>query len=611
VMGLFMAVLLAGLMYSLVGIGDAIVQRERMQDAADAAALSGAVLHARGMNTLVLINLTMAALLAILVALKLAEAVVGVAMVVAYAIAIFTPAAAPAAEVLRATRVTISKSHSALSKVIHPTLEALHGLSRGVRVAVPWGAQARAVQLVHAHYDPPAHVGFLLPLNLALPTEDGEFSVLCDRAGDLVGDLAALPFAIPGLGPVRDAIDGAIEDLAKAGAGWFCGPGGASAPSTTLRYEVNEPVLPARQACLEYGPDDAGFTPAEQARRCQLADREERAATPDPGSGACTTRCERGGPYDQRVTLARAACDPSAHDDLRAFRWQERTLERTWVFRRGHWQLEHEEAGAPRLVAAGDHDRRPPCGRGGSVAEGWSSEAWRDDTGMEPLPLCSDAQLPPAGRREGQRFVDEATEVLQLFGCKRDAKTRIEVDDVADDPSQQLDDRKRKKMLPQVMRAGVHLGDEAFQVRSVVIGALPDRAPTGAVKAAGWRDARTKGQSIAVPEKLLSAARRLGHLSLAQAEYYYAVTDAAKPDPASWMWNMRWQARLRRLRVPEGEPDRDGGDERRDMGLDPAARSAGEACRLAGGGDEGDPGCALAEDLGRGLLEEVTEWIVH
>src|SRR5207244_1431493 len=77
----FMAVFLTAALYYIVGIGDAIWQRERMQDAADAAAFSAAVLHARGMNLLVLINMVMAALLAVLVTLKLVETLVIVAMV--------------------------------------------------------------------------------------------------------------------------------------------------------------------------------------------------------------------------------------------------------------------------------------------------------------------------------------------------------------------------------------------------------------------------------------------------------------------------------------------------------------------------------------------------
>src|SRR5258708_13522805 len=71
VVGIFMCSCIVGLLWYIAGIGDAIVYRERMQEAADAVAFSGATLHARGMNLIVLINLLMACVLAVRVALKM------------------------------------------------------------------------------------------------------------------------------------------------------------------------------------------------------------------------------------------------------------------------------------------------------------------------------------------------------------------------------------------------------------------------------------------------------------------------------------------------------------------------------------------------------------
>ena len=62
VMGIFMAMLLVGLIYYVWGIGDAVMVRERMQDASDTASFSAAVIHARGMNLISLMNMIMAAL---------------------------------------------------------------------------------------------------------------------------------------------------------------------------------------------------------------------------------------------------------------------------------------------------------------------------------------------------------------------------------------------------------------------------------------------------------------------------------------------------------------------------------------------------------------------
>src|SRR5687767_4564724 len=61
--GVFMSVLLAAGVFYIIGTGNAIIYRERLQDAADAAAYTSAGVHARGMNLIVMINLIMAALL--------------------------------------------------------------------------------------------------------------------------------------------------------------------------------------------------------------------------------------------------------------------------------------------------------------------------------------------------------------------------------------------------------------------------------------------------------------------------------------------------------------------------------------------------------------------
>jgi hypothetical protein len=59
VMGVFMAAMLVGMIYYVWGIGGAVVHRERLQDAADTAAFGAAVIEARGMNLIALLNTIM------------------------------------------------------------------------------------------------------------------------------------------------------------------------------------------------------------------------------------------------------------------------------------------------------------------------------------------------------------------------------------------------------------------------------------------------------------------------------------------------------------------------------------------------------------------------
>ena len=80
VLGLFAALVATGMVFYMVGVGEAIHHREVMQDASDASAFAAAVLHARGMSLIVLINLIMAGVLAVLVMIKVLITVVAVAM---------------------------------------------------------------------------------------------------------------------------------------------------------------------------------------------------------------------------------------------------------------------------------------------------------------------------------------------------------------------------------------------------------------------------------------------------------------------------------------------------------------------------------------------------
>src|SRR3954469_9574618 len=61
VMGLFLALAVLVGLGCVIGIGDAVIARDRSQEAADSTAFAGAVMHARGMNFISLINLMLLA----------------------------------------------------------------------------------------------------------------------------------------------------------------------------------------------------------------------------------------------------------------------------------------------------------------------------------------------------------------------------------------------------------------------------------------------------------------------------------------------------------------------------------------------------------------------
>jgi hypothetical protein len=82
VVGIVMGALLVGALWHIASVGDAVIWRERMQDAADAGAFENAVWHARGMNVLAAINIIMSMVLAVLVVWRIALLIVTVALIV-------------------------------------------------------------------------------------------------------------------------------------------------------------------------------------------------------------------------------------------------------------------------------------------------------------------------------------------------------------------------------------------------------------------------------------------------------------------------------------------------------------------------------------------------
>lgn len=59
VIGLFMALAVIAAVWCVIGIGDALVFRDRSQEAADSAAFANAVIHARGMNFIAMVNIVL------------------------------------------------------------------------------------------------------------------------------------------------------------------------------------------------------------------------------------------------------------------------------------------------------------------------------------------------------------------------------------------------------------------------------------------------------------------------------------------------------------------------------------------------------------------------
>jgi len=189
VMGVFMAVLLVGMIYYVWGVGDAVMHRERMQDASDTAAFSAAVMHARGMNLLALLNMVMAALAIVEATMATIAAMIGWAFSGALFVCGFCgpycgaccSACEPAAR-HGEEYVDASADSAATTLVVEALMQGLHGYAMGIRTGVPIASQAKVLSYGTDVYAPVTDAGFMAPLSrVELPAQDDETNWPCDQ----------------------------------------------------------------------------------------------------------------------------------------------------------------------------------------------------------------------------------------------------------------------------------------------------------------------------------------------------------------------------------------------------------------------------------------------
>ena len=191
VIGVFVAAMLVGILYYLWGIGGAVLFRERLQDAADASAFSAAVVHARGMNILVLLNIIMCALAAIEAGLHTAAdgleyAFIAVSAVCAAGIASLcscTWCCEQCADVPHyySSSRTADRVHTAASRIIDPLMTFIHGVAVAVRVGAPIAAQGLVVGYARSEpYYPTTRIGVMFPILPDLQAEDDPTNDPCD-----------------------------------------------------------------------------------------------------------------------------------------------------------------------------------------------------------------------------------------------------------------------------------------------------------------------------------------------------------------------------------------------------------------------------------------------
>jgi hypothetical protein len=276
----FMSAFLVGCLWYIIGIGDAAVYRQYMQDGADAVAFGSAVYHARGMNIIALINLVMAAVLSVLVAFKMAQVLLIAANILSCACAAasvgFNPVCDAACTLTGTAEQPFDKLVSAVEKIVNTVLKVLHGASTAVAYGMPWVAEGKAI-FVSQDYKPTVHGGAMVSTSLVpgsvegamggfkkgagsdrlgLPVQDDDFKVLCKKAGELAGKMIFEPFSFLGMGAVAGTVGSfaghMVGSLASAFPGYFCGDsgsGGGSFSAKTGGYGVDGKGTTVQQYC--------------------------------------------------------------------------------------------------------------------------------------------------------------------------------------------------------------------------------------------------------------------------------------------------------------------------------------------------------------------------
>ncbi|MFW2389068.1 MAG: hypothetical protein ACN4G0_12075 [Polyangiales bacterium] len=200
-MSLFLALLLVGAAYYILGVGDAVIYRRIMQDGADAGAHAAAVMGAKGMNLHALLNVVMAVTTGILLVIRSVEVLLEIIIGIVSGLlgtAVLSAKAAALLAVLTPVETTVERVGDAVENFVRVAHDALEVAHQAVQHGYPLLAEARAVDAMafQAAFDPPLAGGFVIPLlgprlpegGRGLPVEEDDIGTLCDRVAQGLGN---------------------------------------------------------------------------------------------------------------------------------------------------------------------------------------------------------------------------------------------------------------------------------------------------------------------------------------------------------------------------------------------------------------------------------------
>ena len=547
----FFAIFGVAILYYMIGMSQAVLFRERMQDAADATALSDAIANARGMNFIVLINIVMAALLAILVTIKLVEGLTIIGMFIAAALAWATfGATLSAIPPLRAIQSAMNEAYNATKPPVYTALDILNTTATAVAHITPLAADGIAAADVSGNWGESVTNGIAIGSRetSGLPVEDDSFDNLCEKAGTYPARLASEALGCPAIRPVFDKLSDIMGDITKALSAWFCGDASGGAPKYEDTENASYPKLQSDDLCNDGSNDSKSDRASDTTNsNCEEQKREQRDAQPDDKTGSCQAGhdCTLGGPYDARVVTAREQCDPTQTPAPNGYTYQYRTGQVYYKWVKGAWQRLEPEYGNYVSGQSG----APPCGPPSvhpTVANAYNKVVRQSQNVDEVRLVCSNETVPPRPLFPTDGEISDRVdfiEVTQILGCTKSETKRVDFNlDSQGNSDRPAGGEGNNQKSPKRVETHAALGDESFQLRSLILGTVPTGLADNVVRLPSLNQAPAGNP--------LSALEPLGKIAFAQAEYYYEGTET-RPE---WMWNMKWRARLRRFRLSDQSP---------------------------------------------------------
>lgn len=274
--GLFMAFCLVTALWYVIGIGDAVIFRDRMQEAADSGAFTSAALHAKGMNFISACNLIMLVMVTIHIVAGVIQDATILTCLAAGLGCISCALACPKIP------GAIRNFHN-VAKAMKAGLNAMTVLEGAAAVGYPWLGTARAAQVGKSYGNqgrikdvtvfalggsnvPGLVGGSAGPVPLGLPVTGESYNELCKQLGselgNLLGSIIPLPGGIgKGLGKLLGGVAGTFFKFR------YCNDLGGGANDPYVRQQarrLGEAQDELRTGKLQDEANNANLPPGEQ-----------------------------------------------------------------------------------------------------------------------------------------------------------------------------------------------------------------------------------------------------------------------------------------------------------------------------------------------------------